>query len=381
LSIRWHLQSEAWKKVCVVNDGLRLMLGGAATAPIIDRSVDPVAFQESCLRAFEASQVARGFAQTTMDNGAGVLERFLVACDRPAWEVTREDVDRVVAGLVGQGLSAATRRGYVQTFKGFHAFLSARKAGEIEAVFGIRMADPVDEFNAARHVDSSSPSATAPPDPQRMEEFFDFLKERVAGARKYAAAGRDYAMFRTLYLAGLRAQETASLDRADVHFGRGPFGKIHVRFGKGAKTSGPRPRWVPMLDGLDLILGWYLQEIAPRLGEGPALFCDEGGGRIHRNTIRNRLAYLLDLEQAARGENAPGMAELVRFSPHTLRHACATRNYERGVDLVAIQQMLGHWQVGTTMRYVTPSATFIEDAYRRAVSGTLAGLEGDADAD
>ena len=64
-----------------------------------------------------------------------------------------------VAGLVGQGLSAATRRGYVQTFKGFHAFLSARKAGEIEAAFGVRMVDPVDGFNAARHVDSSSPSA------------------------------------------------------------------------------------------------------------------------------------------------------------------------------------------------------------------------------
>jgi integrase/recombinase XerD len=30
------------------------------------------------------------------------------------------------------------------------------------------------------------------------------------------------------------------------------------------------------------------------------------------------------------------------------------------------------------MRYVTPSATFIEDAYRRAVSGALAGLEGDS---
>jgi hypothetical protein len=27
------------------------------------------------------------------------------------------------------------------------------------------------------------------------------------------------------------------------------------------------------------------------------------------------------------------------------------------------------------MRYVTPSATFIEDAYRRAVSATLADLE------
>jgi integrase/recombinase XerD len=314
----------------VVSDGLRLLRGGAVAVPVVGQPVDPVVFQDSCLRAFEASQVARGFAQTTMDNGAGVLDRFLVACDRPAWEVTREDVDRVVAGLVGQGLSAATRRGYVQTFKGFHAFLSARKAGEIEAAFGVRMVDPVDGFNAARHVDSSSPSATAPPSPQRMEEFFDFLKERVAGARKYAAAGRDYAMFRTLYLAGLRAEETASLDRADVPVGRGPFGKIHVRFGKGAKTSGPRPRWVPMLDGLDLILGWYLEEIAPRLGEGPALFCDEGGGRIHRGTIRNRLAYLLDLEREARGPERQGEPELVRFSPHTLRHACATRNYERG---------------------------------------------------
>jgi integrase/recombinase XerD len=213
-----------------------------------------------------------------------------------------------------------------------------------------------------------------------MEEFFDFLKERIAGARKYGVAGRDYALYRTLYLAGLRAGECASLDRADVHFGRGPFGKLHVRFGKGARTSGPRPRWVPMLDGLDLILRWYLEEIRPRLGDGPALFCDEGGGRIHRGTIRNRLACLLDLEQSAAGPGGAGPAR-AGFSPHSLRHACATRNYERGVDLVAIQQMLGHWHVGTTMRYVTPSATFIEDAYRRAVSGTLAGLEGDGDAD
>jgi integrase/recombinase XerD len=106
------------------------------------------------------------------------------------------------------------------------------------------------------------------------------------------------------------------------------------------------------------------------------LFCDEGGGRIHRGTIRSRLASLLEMEQAAaqaRGE--PG--EAGRFSPHMLGLACATRNYERGVDLVAIQQMLGHWHVGTMMRYVTPSATFIEDAYRKAVSGALSELGGE----
>jgi integrase len=116
------------------------------------------------------------------------------------------------------------------------------------------------------------------------------------------------------------------------------------------------------------------------LGDGPALFCDEGGGRIHRGTIRNRLAHLLDLERGATADKVVS-GDLVRFSPHGLRHACATRNYERGVDLVAIQQMLGHWHVGTTMRYVTPSATFIEDAYRRAISDTLTSLEGARDAD
>jgi len=68
-----------------------------------------------------------------------------------------------------------------------------------------------------------------------------------------------------------------------------------------------------------------------------------------------------------------------RFTPHSLRRACATHNYERGVDLVAIQQLLGHWQVGTTMKYVSPSATFIEDAYRRAMSATLSELERDGD--
>ncbi|WP_326812596.1 site-specific integrase [Streptomyces scopuliridis] len=85
------------------------------------------------------------------------------------------------------------------------------------------------------------------------------------------------------------------------------------------------------------------------------------------STIRNRLRYLMELE---------GRPAAERFSPHALRRACATHNCERGVDLVAIQQMLGHWTVGSTMRYVRPSATFIEDAYQRVVASTLAELTG-----
>jgi len=342
---------------------LRVVRGEAAPAPT---SVEPDRFQADCVAAYVASWVARGYSQVTVDGSTARLERVLATLGKPAWEVTSDDVDRTVGAWAGAGIAASTRRSYVQAFKGFHEFLVARKASEIEASFGVRLESPLDEFNAARHVANDSPSTKAPPSEERLNEFFSFLRDRIATARKFAPAGRDYALFRTLYHAGLRAEEAASLELCDVHFGRGPFGKVHVRFGKGAKTSGPRPRWVPMLDRLDLILRWYVDDVRPRFSDSAALFCDEGGGRLHRGTVRNRLHYLLELE---------GAPETERFTPHSLRRACATHNYERGVDLVAIQQMLGHWQVGTTMRYVSPSATFIEDAYRRALSDTLGKLE------
>lgn len=329
---------------------------------------DPVAFQAQCVDAHESSWIARGFSPVTMENNSGVLARMLVLLGRPAWEVLAEDVDRVIGAMATQGLATATRRCYVQAFNGFYRFLQTRKAGEIESAFGVHLVCPVDEFNASRHVGDESPTLLPPPSQQRLEEFFTFLRERIGTARKYAPAARDYALFRTLYHAGLRADEAAMLEMSDTHFGRGPFGKLHVRYGKGTHGSGPRPRWVPMLDGLDLVLHWYLDDVRDRFPQSTVLFADESGGTMQRGTIRNRLRHLMELEARPPGD---------RFSPHGLRRACATHNYERGVDLVAIQQLLGHWSVGSTMRYVRPSATFIEDAYRSALSQTLVDLDTD----
>jgi len=356
--------------VCGVNHPLRVVQG--RTVETSAAPPDPVMFQLDCVEAFVTSRVVRGFSAVTIENETGVLERMLSALGKPVWEATADDVDRVVGAMAADGLAASTRRGYVQALKSFHRFLITRRAGEIEALFGVRLTNPIDEFNASRHVGSDSPRQLAPPSAARVAEFFDFLKGRVGSARKYAPAARDYALFRTLYHAGLRADEASKLEIADLHFGRGPFGKLHVRFGKGARTSGPRPRWVPMLDHLDLVLRWYLENVRPKLPESAVLFCDQSGGVLARGTIRNRLRYLHELEHCAEPD---------RFSPHALRRACATHNYERGVDLVAIQQMLGHWTVGSTMRYVRPSETFIEDAYRNAISDTLEFLQGGEDAD
>ena len=315
------------KKVCRVDRSAFRVVPGESVEVAAAASMDPAGFQAACVEAYLASWTARGFSPVTIENDSGVLDRVLALLGRPAWEVTVEDVDRVVGALAADGLASSTRRGYVQAFKGFHRFLQARKAAQIEAVFGVRLVCPVDEFNASRHVGDDSPALLAPPTPERVREFFEFLKVRIATSRKYGPAARDYALFRTLYHAGLRADESALLERADVHFGRGPFGKLHVRFGKGAHTSGPRPRWVPMLDGLDLVLRWFLHDVRGKFPDSPVLFPDESGGDLHRGTIRNRLRHLMELE---------GRPAAEWFSPHALRRACATHNYERGVDLVAI---------------------------------------------
>jgi hypothetical protein len=123
---------------------------------------------------------------------------MLTSLGKPVCDTTPDDVDRVVGAMAADGLAASTRRGYVQVLKGFHRFLVARKATEIEAVFGVRLSCPVDEFNASRHVADDTPRELPPPTVERVGVFFEFLKARIATARKYAPAARDYALFRTL---------------------------------------------------------------------------------------------------------------------------------------------------------------------------------------
>ncbi|HLI75367.1 MAG TPA: hypothetical protein VKV02_00355 [Acidobacteriaceae bacterium] len=190
----------------------RVMQGGAIPAGPL--TADPLEYQAECVEAFVASWRARGFSPVTIENDIGLLDRTLKALGRPAWEVTPEDIDRVVGDLAVLGRASSTRREYVQIFKGFHRFLQVRKSAEIEAAFGVRLVCPVDEFNASRHVGDDSPAELPPPAPERVEEFFDFLKTRIATARKYAPAARDYALFRTLYHAGLRSEESALLEPA-----------------------------------------------------------------------------------------------------------------------------------------------------------------------
>lgn len=103
---------------------LQVVGGTAIEVPALP--ADPMAFRAGCVEVFVESWSARGFSPVTIENDIGVLDRMLRALGRPAWEVTAEDVDRVIGSLAMAGRAASTRRDYVQVFKGFHRFLEVR---------------------------------------------------------------------------------------------------------------------------------------------------------------------------------------------------------------------------------------------------------------
>ena len=122
--------------VCLVERrGLRVV-AGRVDPPPASAAPDPMVFQADCVTAYVASWTARGFSPVTIENATGLLDRTLDLLGRPAWEVDVEDVDRLVGGLAADGLAVATRRGYVQAFKGFYRFLQVRRAAAIESTRG-----------------------------------------------------------------------------------------------------------------------------------------------------------------------------------------------------------------------------------------------------
>jgi integrase/recombinase XerC len=158
-----------------------------------------------------------------------------------------------------------------------------------------------------------------------------------------AASRRDRAILELLYGTGIRLQELVGLDREDVDLEGGTARVL----GKGGKERivcfGP-----PTTRALRNYLGTDRSSLP---GKGGPLFPGRGGRRLSRRTVQRRVSRHLSRLARAGGR-----------SPHALRHSFATHLLDHGADIRAIQELLGHANLGTTQVYTHVSVEALREA-------------------
>jgi integrase/recombinase XerC len=191
-----------------------------------------------------------------------------------------------------------------------------------------------------------------PHDTQRAPEIADryAIEELLEGFPDTPAGCRDRAAIELLYAAGLRVGELVALDLGDVQLTQRV---IRVR-GKGRKE-----RLVPFGRPAAKAIEAYLPERARWRrgvsGEDDPLFVNQRGGRLSDRSVRRQL------DHAVRRT-----ADLNHLHPHALRHAFATHLLEAGMDLRAIQELLGHSSLATTQIYTKVDLAHLMAVHRKS---------------
>lgn len=159
------------------------------------------------------------------------------------------------------------------------------------------------------------------------------------------ASVRDRALVELLYATGMRLSELVGLDREDVDLRRRT---ARVR-GKGNKE-----RVLVFGATGEARLVEYLAQLRENGASLRGPLFPGRKGRISARTVQRIVARHLGRVARAGGR-----------SPHVLRHSFATHMLDRGADIRAIQELLGHASLGTTQVYTHVSI----EALRKAFDG------------
>ena len=160
---------------------------------------------------------------------------------------------------------------------------------------------------------------------------------------------RDKALAELLYSSGLRLSEICKLNMEDLDTKE----RTCVVSGKGNKT-----RIVPVgKKAIQAIRDWFMYRSELKQSKATstnAIFLNNKGNRISPRSIQLRLEKLCLMR------GLPGI------NPHMLRHSFASHVLESSGDLRAVQEMLGHSDIGTTQIYTKLDFQHLSKVYDKA---------------
>jgi site-specific recombinase XerD len=353
---------------------VRSLGGGSARITSPEELED---FEQELVDQYALACSAAGIGDGSVAADRLVIFGFVRFLNRRAWTATTDDADRFLTyQRAVKRLAGTTVHARALALARFYEFLINRYQGEVYARTGHVLMQPIDEFNRpARDYDGGS--KRIPPSEQDVEALFSAWREQLPEARKYLPAARDYFAASLWRRAGLRINESRMLDLRDWRPDLGGHGKLHVRFGKGSMGRGVKPRLVPAINAVDDLMAWWLQDVRHQFGDdyddpdAPLLPSERRDSRTGRCLRVGDDALRSGLAQAV---NAWLPTWNKRLTPHVLRHYCASSLYVWGMDLKAIQEILGHEWLSTTTRYIHVHSQHVEQAWAAANDRTAARL-------
>jgi len=249
-------------------------------------------------------------------------------------ELGREPVPRDADHLLIRSFLARLHR------SGLRKVSAARKLASLRTFFRYLCREAILERNPARALLSPRLERRIPAhlEEREVEALLD-----VPGATD--AALRARAILELLYATGIRCAELVGLDLSEVDL----EARMVRVLGKGRKE-----RVVPFGGRAREALYAYLPARARARPRTEALFVNARGGRLTGRSVRGLVASRVRALALAR-----------RISTHGLRHSFATHLLQRGADLRAIQELLGHASLSTTQRYTHVNTQHILAIYRK----------------
>lgn len=225
--------------------------------------------------------------------------------------------------------------------KGLSKTSSGRKLASLRSFFRYLCREGILERNPARALLSPRVEKRLPTYVEAADvgQFVEVTDDTDAGLRARA-------VLELLYGTGIRCSELVALDLAEIDLA----GRLVRVLGKGRKE-----RVVPFGTSAQRALEVYLRARRDARPHTDAIFVNRSGGRLTDRSVRRLVRRRLK-----------ELALTQKISPHTLRHAFATHLLERGADLRAIQELLGHASLSTTQRYTHVSARQMLEIYKKA---------------
>ena len=338
---------------------------------------DAADFEQEIIDQYALAMAAAGLSDAYISHSRTAIFEFRSHVNIPLWQVRPADVDAFLAGLRRAGLAASTRAGKAGVIAQFFDFAISRYQADINALTGWVIEQPIDEYN--RQSGSSLGRVRVPPSDAEVDRLFGGWAASLQDERRFLPAARNYFAASLWRRVGLRITESTKLDLRDWRPDLGALGKLHVRFGKGSRGRGSKQRLVPAINGADKLMDWWLGDVRHRFGpdwddpDAPLIpserFDPDLGraGRASDDVLRRGLTHATERFLPAWSGN---------LTPHVLRHYCASSLYLAGMDLKALQELLGHQWLSTTTQYIHVSSQHIEEAWAHANKNVEERFEG-----